>query len=249
MYIPPPTVTVTVAVQTNDDDTAAEEEEEDDDDDDDAADLSTRAVQFGLSTAQAGHPLSISLHIWHAGECQRQSLYLLTIVSVLPSLPYRCGVPCCASPSRSAPVARVPACTGSSLLPASETQLDDWKHHHPPRHRHRLALAVVLQRSAPLYYLLLSALCCPAPRCLSVLSSLPPTTPARQIVLPHYVRRAGTRGPVTFTCSRSVTPVSSLLLLSTVFHHACTRRLPLSTLGPPTTHSTLVGLFLADSKH
>ena len=93
---------------------------------------------------------------------------------------------CCASLSRSllaaifsvasAYCARLHWPTIISLAAARVCSLTNY--HHLTRHRHRLAVALhLLQRSAPLYYhYYYSALCCAAPHCLSVLSSLPTDT-------------------------------------------------------------------------
>lgn len=123
---------------------------------------------------------------------------------------------------------------------------------HPARrHRHRLTLHL-LQRSAPppLYY---ASPPCAVRCCASVLSSLAAHRhPARQIVLPHHIQRLACRNPRAtrfhMLVDRHPGPFPPALLC----RHP--PRLNTSTttfaLHPsPTIHSTLVGLFLADSKH
>jgi hypothetical protein len=163
--------------------------------------------------------------------------------SLRPS--YRCGEPCCASFSSLPGVSRLQApIARARLQPASDhhsccprLQPDEPAPCSPPRPPR------LLQRSAPPSALRCAAL--PLRPKLAVHHPLPD----RSSCPTSSVQRAGTRGSVTFTCSRSATPTSALLLPSAVISHAWARQQPLFDSDPCTTHSTFAGLFLADSRN
>ena len=174
--------------------------------------------------------------------------------------PYRCGVPCAVPHSRGlgllavASAYRARACSARLAARVCSRQ-PDGPPHSARRHRHRLTLHLLQRSAPPLHYASppCAVLCCAAlPLCPKLARSPPTDTLPARSSCPTIssVWRAGTRGPLTFTCSRTVTLLPFLLLHSAVIHHAWTRRPPQLALDPSCNiRSTLVGLFLADSKN
>jgi hypothetical protein len=219
--------------------------------------------------------LPFHLRIWHAGECRHTASSLLLIIIFYLVSPHfliaalcRAVPHCSLSLSLSAgwlllfsrgckrlsctrlqwpiiiSLAAARVCSLTNPPPPCKLLVTDTASSSPTCYSAPLRSTITTTRRP--------VLCCAAlPLCPKLAIAAHRHLPARSSCpTTTSVWRAGTRGPLTFTCSRSLTPVSSLLLHSTVIHHAWTRRPPRFALDPSSAiYSTLVGLFLANSKN
>ena len=159
------------------------------------------------------------------------------LLSGVTSLSYRCTVPCCASllslslalcwlaaailSRLQAPIVHAPAvahhhlsCCRPRLQPDEPTTTLQ-----AARHRHRLVVAHLLQRSASLDYYHYSPPCAVLRRAASLSQARyrRPPTPARQIVLPHYDQRLACRNPRATHFHMLATPHTCLFPAATLY--------------------------------